>query len=438
MNTFLPLTLQSLTNFFFKLFGKTVDGDNRQPFVKVHVGKNANDLASQLQQHGFASESIPSTIGGTWTYEKDWLEWQYRHGRPNPALDSFLSDADKQTDQTKVHASSHRTNPLDLLGRVATEQVLCRDKKPASEPKNAPSNAKIEKSTGDHKFASVSIPSGPCEMQILTSDSSYTKNDETRCTKKPPPLRVRRRGKAPMTPEERKLRRREQNVVYSRRKREKQRSRFDTLTETVEHLRGENKGLKAESQRLEKLLAQAEKFVKVASHNFPADPTTAPTAYGSNRLDSLRFGSTTSFASAANVPAYLHPNASSIGPAITGLPGTGVGTRMDIDRPALPGVAASASSVNSLGGLSRGLAAQVSAFVDQERELLARRVVLNEYMRNQDSTRSASLHRRFDPSNPVHAQAASPSDSTGPTTSESLSNELSLSQILGLLGRSQR
>jgi hypothetical protein len=70
---------------------------------EVHVG-NQEEVLSSLQAHGILSRNLPSSIGGTWTYEDDWISWLLHHvsladieqeapGLQSPAGSKFPSES---------------------------------------------------------------------------------------------------------------------------------------------------------------------------------------------------------------------------------------------------------------------------------------------------------------------------------------------------------
>ena len=95
---FVPFTLQ-LLQYWKALSLRTI----------VHVDETPQKICERIAEYGVPPSSIPTTIGGTWTYEEDYQKWMTeRLEYEKVTYGSFESSSDEKSDSDKKPAPSEQ------------------------------------------------------------------------------------------------------------------------------------------------------------------------------------------------------------------------------------------------------------------------------------------------------------------------------------------
>ncbi|KAL7580689.1 hypothetical protein ACA910_002198 [Epithemia clementina (nom. ined.)] len=193
-----------------------------QSRVYVHFETEPGQILQELLAIGMSPKAIPLSFGGEWKIE-DWFDWcrKRRELESQKYKDRLLKEA---------------PDSLDAVGTARNVPVALANKSADDENKDGVPKDKDEEENDDDSDQKVSKkPRGRSSCRVL----SLNKPEEVE--------------------EERSSKRKMADLLYSRRKRERQRIRVQTLKEDAARLSQQNQALRNEETRLLALLQQAKK-----------------------------------------------------------------------------------------------------------------------------------------------------------------------------------
>ena len=228
--------------------------------LTVHIEREPGQLLQELLDLGLTKEGIPTSIGGTWTYDQVAV-WCRERAR----IDEQRQDEPQQ----QVPAAAQQHNKVVHQHQAAVGMV--------GTALGTPVAAAPAASTPSTRRATTRNPPATGTLHSTTAPTSRKRVASTTTTTSQPaqpddnnPQTTTTPSKKPYfwspvtgaTEEERRLQLRTYNAIHSRRKRARRRQEFEHLKEESSQLKTEHALLLSEQARLTKLLQQATTIVQ--------------------------------------------------------------------------------------------------------------------------------------------------------------------------------
>ena len=186
-----------------------------QTRVYTHIETEADQILNKLLAIGMTKKAVPLSFGGEWRVE-DWFEWcQRRREREFQTYKHLL---------LKKVEDGNLTTPIQVTNSVPVQQT------PESKDQDGPTDTKNP--------AAITVAETTVASKAATTEGTEKEKEDIRVAK-----------------------RRMADLLYSRRKRERQRVQMQTLQDDSANLRRENQRLQEEQGRLQGLVDQATHIV---------------------------------------------------------------------------------------------------------------------------------------------------------------------------------
>ncbi|KAL7563550.1 hypothetical protein ACA910_002217 [Epithemia clementina (nom. ined.)] len=234
--------------------------------IKIHVESQPNQILRELLDLGWTKHGVPFFLGGEWKFEdfSDWceerIEWEQVHykkplmtlsqqGCPKNGSSGGAGETNGDSSNGGVvvvawSKFNRRNVPATVSSTSASESVTT-----SSSTNGAAANAS-QGSVPPVIVGPSNSPTTPADCKTIVAAASST----TDKTKRPA-----------LTKEERIAKRKMADMLYSRRKREREHVREQQLKEQSTRLSQEKYVLLVEQQRLHRLLQQAQEYVSAST-----------------------------------------------------------------------------------------------------------------------------------------------------------------------------
>ena len=222
--------------------------------LTVHIEREPGQLLQELLDLGLTKEGIPTSIGGTWTYDQAavWCRERARIDEQRPDEPQQQVPAAAQQHNKVVHPQQAAAGMMGTTLPLSTQSTRAT-------AKNPPSTGTLHSSTAPTSRKRVASTS---TTTTTTSQPAQPDDNNPQTTTTPSKKPYFWSPVTGATEEERRLQLRTYNAIHSRRKRARRRQEFEHLKEESSQLKTEHALLLSEQARLTKLLQQATTIVQ--------------------------------------------------------------------------------------------------------------------------------------------------------------------------------
>ncbi|KAL7562709.1 hypothetical protein ACA910_016282 [Epithemia clementina (nom. ined.)] len=229
--------------------------------IKIHVESQPNQILRELLDLGWTKHGVPFFLGGEWKFEdfSDWceerIEWEQVHYKKQ-----LMTLSQQGCPKNGGSGGAGETNGDSSNGGVVVVawSKFNRRNVPATVSSTSASKSVTSSSTNG---AAANASQGSVPPVIVGPSNSPTTPADCKTVVAAASSTTDKTKRPALTKEERVAKRKMADMLYSRRKREREHVREQQLKEQSTRLSQEKEVLLVEQQRLHRLLQQAQEYV---------------------------------------------------------------------------------------------------------------------------------------------------------------------------------